>query len=95
MGWGIDSISVNPSLIPALKVVADAEHRPRRGGIEAASKAKRRRLSSAQLDLQPMDRAVVLERDRERPRGDLCAIKFGGCDAALHALRVLDHDFIP
>ena len=30
-----------------------------------------------QPDLQPMDRAVVLERDRERPRGHLDAIKFG------------------
>jgi phosphoenolpyruvate synthase/pyruvate phosphate dikinase len=29
VGWGIDSISVNPSsLIGALKVVADAERRP-------------------------------------------------------------------
>jgi phosphoenolpyruvate synthase/pyruvate phosphate dikinase len=29
LGWGIDSISVNPSsLIRALKVVADADHRP-------------------------------------------------------------------
>src|SRR5665811_748478 len=39
-----------------------------------------------------MDSTVVLERDRERPGGDLLAIKFGGRDAVLHPLRILDHD---
>ena len=96
VGWGIDSISVNPSsLIRALKVVADAEHRPRRGGIEAASKAKRRRLSSAQPDFQAMRGAVVLEPDGGGSCDDRSAIELGGGDAVLHALWVLDHDFIP
>ena len=42
-----------------------------------------------------MDSAVVLERDRERPRDDLRAIELGVCDAALHALRIIDHDLEP
>ncbi len=42
-----------------------------------------------------MDGAVVLERDRDGSCDDRRAIELGGGDAALHALRVLDHDFIP
>ena len=51
-------------------------------------------LGSAQLYAQPMDGAVVLERDRERPRGNHRPIELGRRDAALHALRVLDHDLV-
>ena len=50
---------------------------------------------SAEANLKATDGAVVLERDRERSHGDRHAIEFGGGDAALHALRILDNDLIP
>ena len=48
-----------------------------------------------QLDLEPMDGAVVLEWEGEWPCGDLRTIELRRRDASLHALRVLDHDLVP